>query len=1433
MNYRPFLLAIIFATFVFYFPLAARGAGECSDNGYTTFTINGVGADEDDARLNRNAFRDKFIAVNSSDQFNNEPILVDYLHNPSHLGGVDDWLKSIEQGIFDSENLTDYDLTEMLLAASEKLKTQKVLLVAHSQGNFYANSFYGSVADKDGGIPKESIAVYGVATPSSFVAGDGKYLTSETDKVIAGLVQRIHFREVLAPNTRIELTDGDDPLGHSFSDVYLKYRAPRVIGEIQEVLSGLKADDTRGPDEPCLDPPNLTLSHRIQGVAFAGADTVVNWFGGAVGGAAGFAVDAYTLAKYTVGAASNAAVNLVGGAYDFAQNAFSDALAALKNLAFGFTLTPAGIGPAITNVTGGASTVEQDSSGGGQTSSAAPLSEFVGGVSLADLQNQLDDIAEQLDIISRQILAMAGFPAVLGVSDKIVDEQAEQILEEAMQPTRTVRTVRASGAQNSPPKSIYPQILISEIYDSGTEEFVELFNPNAFAVELSGWYLQKKTQSGSGFDTYASKNLFDGKSIDASDHFLVARSGTGWPGGVDVYTDYSLGPDNTLALKNPNQDIVDKVGWGAAQDFETAPAPSPGANNSIGRKWNGSAEAYQDTDNNSADFEAQIPTSNLINAVFSSQPEETPQTYPKILISEVKAEGASATDEFIEFYNPNDGAVDLSGWALKKKTSGGTESNLVSASAFSGAIPANGYFLVVPQGATTTYPMADLTYSGSTYSFADNNTILFYNPTGAVSDKVGFGQAQDFETNAAENPTAENSIGRTWNVRSLAPHDTDDNSADFELQTPTPKTKNELPENSSPEDSEPEPEPEPAPLPQTVVINESAWMGTKASASDEWLELHNATDESISVAGWHLLSSDGGPDVTFGVNGTAATTTIAAGGFYLLERTDDTTISEPAQWFGSFGNGLSNECETLSLYDASGELIDQTVCSSWPAGDNETKQTMERISASSPGADPANWANNNLFTRNGEDAQGNPINGTPGQQNSVSASETTISGFQLSQLFSEFQTLTLTFFGSPYIVQDGIGIPEGKTLAIESAITVKFNSEKRHPSDPVGALSADGTLKVMGTEVGPVLFTSTAENSFWGCFNFSETSSGSELNYLTVEKSRCGSLSEQARTYNEDSYWAMHVHGAQFSANNLVLKGNGGQAYTHGIHLKDAPPETIIENSQFSEFVYSDNIDAPAAIYIEGGSPVVRDSSFQNNAYGIIIENSSPTLKGNILETNDIPIQMGGNSAPSFSANTANGNAVNGIVVRNWAVLENALWSVDLPYVIWEGASVGRGAVLTVEPGAVIKFKPPNSGGYSGLGVSGSLIARGTLDAPIVFTSIADEYGGDTDNSSVVPVPGVFSISIESDSSIFDNVVVRYGGKQGYNVWGIRYEPVAAVQIIGGSGFILINSVFENNIHHIYWPNSGGACEALGVEGDFNSFDGSGEITCGGNIPFP
>ena len=163
--------------------------------------------------------------------------------------------------------------------------------------------------------------------------------------------------------------------------------------------------------------------------------------------------------------------------------------------------------------------------------------------------------------------------------------------------------------------------------------------------------------------------------------------------------------------------------------------------------------------------------------------------------------------------------------------------------------------------------------------------------------------------------------------------------------------------------------------PRDVVINEIAWMGTAASSADEWIELYNTTSHAITLTGWTISAADGTPDIA--LNGS-----IPAHGYFLLERTDDTTVNDiPADQI--YTGALGNTGETLTLSNNTSQVIDAANANggTWPAGDNGTKSTLERITPLAADSDD-NWATNDGVTRNGQDANGDPLNGTPKAQNS-------------------------------------------------------------------------------------------------------------------------------------------------------------------------------------------------------------------------------------------------------------------------------------------------------------------------------------------------------------------------------------------------------------------------------------------------------------------
>ena len=171
------------------------------------------------------------------------------------------------------------------------------------------------------------------------------------------------------------------------------------------------------------------------------------------------------------------------------------------------------------------------------------------------------------------------------------------------------------GGNSSPPS--FPVILISEVQILPTgERFIELYNPTNQDVTLTGWYIQRKTATGSSWNSLVSSTQFEGKTIGSKGYFLIARSNTFNP---DILlTSLTLTDDNTIRLRNPNQETSDLVGWGNPQESETSPAPNPLSEHSLGRKWDEGTQNYQDTNNNLTDFEIQKPTPKQKNNSFPS-----------------------------------------------------------------------------------------------------------------------------------------------------------------------------------------------------------------------------------------------------------------------------------------------------------------------------------------------------------------------------------------------------------------------------------------------------------------------------------------------------------------------------------------------------------------------------------------------------------------------------------------------------------------------------------------------------------------------------------------------------------------------------------------------------------------------------------------------
>jgi parallel beta-helix repeat protein len=222
------------------------------------------------------------------------------------------------------------------------------------------------------------------------------------------------------------------------------------------------------------------------------------------------------------------------------------------------------------------------------------------------------------------------------------------------------------------------------------------------------------------------------------------------------------------------------------------------------------------------------------------------------------------------------------------------------------------------------------------------------------------------------------------------------------------------------------------------------------------------------------------------------------------------------------------------------------------------------------------------------------------------------------------------------------------------------------------------------------------------------------------------------------------------------------------------------------------------------------------------------------------------------------------------------------PYlIVRSGLTVADGVTLNIESGVVVKFVVPNT---PSLIVNGTLIANGTADEPVVFTTFADdEYGGDMngDGDSTDPTSGSWKrivFNSTGSGSSFSNTIIRYGGKwfdgsvkrgmvvvdEAYvsfdNVvfeYGEKYGlhlnntdsevtnsifrfnetdlDSAGVYVTGGAA-VIENNVFEDNRRGLYavgapycsvssntfTDNSAEAVKVFGAVGSFESNTGSG-----------
>jgi len=359
-------------------------------------------------------------------------------------------------------------------------------------------------------------------------------------------------------------------------------------------------------------------------------------------------------------------------------------------------------------------------------------------------QDLLDDIQEKLDIIQSQVNELVVEQNQNDQADKLEEDLKDQDKQEEDKIVENLLT--------------YPEILISEVKVSPIDQrFIKLYNPNDSAVDLAGWYLQRKTATSDSWSSLVSSTKFEGKIILPNSYFLISRTDNF----VDIFLgDLTVSENNFLALKNPNGEI--------SSTFYT-PAESPPPASPSGSGGGGIGANCKNADD--------------------------------ILVSEFQVEDETVNDDYVELYNPNDEAVCLGSWSIQKASISGKISRVKNFDSVA-SIPGTGYFLIVNSKANSELlSLANMTSSSLELSseFAGGNTIYLVKKHDIVADdndpdiidEVGYGMAKNYIGLPALMPNEKNrSTGRIWDEMPKEYKNTDNNSDDFEIDAPTPKAQN-------------------------------------------------------------------------------------------------------------------------------------------------------------------------------------------------------------------------------------------------------------------------------------------------------------------------------------------------------------------------------------------------------------------------------------------------------------------------------------------------------------------------------------------------------------------------------------------------------------------------------------------------------------------
>ncbi|MHC4715684.1 MAG: right-handed parallel beta-helix repeat-containing protein, partial [Planctomycetota bacterium] len=380
--------------------------------------------------------------------------------------------------------------------------------------------------------------------------------------------------------------------------------------------------------------------------------------------------------------------------------------------------------------------------------------------------------------------------------------------------------------------------------------------------------------------------------------------------------------------------------------------------------------------------------------------------------------------------------------------------------------------------------------------------------------------------------------------------------------------------------------------------------------------------------------------------------------------------------------------------------------------------------------------------------------------------------------------------GRTYLLDSGLTVAGSGHLTIGPGAVLKFRSDK--------GFVIDGAVSAVGTEAEPIIFTSWRDDT------------GGDSN------------ADGAATTPAPGDWRHIWQRNTASADSVFRHVEVRHAGVEGVS-GTAAVLVYGGTMEFTDSLIADGFDRGFRTYGSKAEATLRDVIIRNvQQEGIRVESSS-TLRadGVTLENVSGPaISLHPSARPTF----ADVNVVNcdrpftqiyagGTIRSDWTI-------GHLGTAVFDGSSVtvDPAGSLTILPGTNVK-----AGSRFRLEANGPLIADGTVQEPILFTSVNDdEAGGDTngDGFGSDPAPGDWGyLSINNSASRLSHAEFRYGGTTdgGYrntslrvtsgavvNLSGLLVHQSAAhgVWIEGGSDVTVSNSIIADNANYGVYSSS-------------------------------